>query len=515
MPNGTRIRPGEDRNIKQCTSDTLLRSRWLGLATDKLAKADVRQPSAASSHQIRFVRFESMQAQFTRNSWEEGIRNATALLGRLQRSVRIGQSITIQRATRYARARFAIIAFIFGVYMLHMRGLLRLTEDSIVYLSMTTSWLDGDGFTVNGESTQFPIGYPMILGLVERSAGAGTTTIVGLSLLSLSLGVMFFRKLAADVGLERRSIDTACIGFLSSFIVVKHLPLPLSDIPFFMVSMFTLMTIQNLGRFRDDWRTYMLAMVSALSATMLRTIGIALIMAVAMSSLDIRTLVERCARNRLLMLVISSTATCGIAIAIVLVRGSTYFDQAAVSTKGMSWPRIVATIMQHRLRELGEICTNIPRTKMPIDVDVLFLTTGVAFSIIVVLGIRASSVGIKSGLHTFLGTYVAVMLVWPRTDTRLWLPVLPLFLVFAIQGLETRRFERLASLRFAYGLAFCCVGLVALGLSARLSVSGSDTFIREFGDGSLAPTYRAAFEGGPFGPEVDLRAYEILVRYGR
>ena len=59
-------------------------------------------------------------------------------------------------------------------YLLQIVSPLRLNTDSLRLLSMASSWVDGGNFLVNGNKDQFPVGYPMFLGLLEKG-GVGNS----------------------------------------------------------------------------------------------------------------------------------------------------------------------------------------------------------------------------------------------------------------------------------------------------------------------------------------------------
>jgi hypothetical protein len=122
--------------------------------------------------------------------------------------------------------------------------------------------------------------------------------------------------------------------------------------------------------------------------------------------------------------------------------------------------------------------------------------------------------------------FSVIMFLWPLPVVRLWLPIWPLLLGWlGVAGVRLAR-NRAGALVVALYVGWMAItGLVGHALSTRIALSG-DAFPSIYGDGTLASTYRKAFNGlsgnerfvdrsekvaGP--NDVFLDAYNLLVLY--
>jgi hypothetical protein len=163
---------------------------------------------------------------------------------------------------------------------------LRLTGDSIELLAIAASAADGHGFLNHGTKTHYLPGYPaMVIGL-ERVGAARPWGLVGLNAFFLVIG------LAAAYYVARRhfhlSSDWALrtiLFTLLSFALVKHFTLPLTDIPFFGISMVAVALVVRAEE--KSGAAYFLlwavAVVTSSLAVLIRPIAIALFPSLAWS----------------------------------------------------------------------------------------------------------------------------------------------------------------------------------------------------------------------------------------
>jgi hypothetical protein len=113
--------------------------------------------------------------------------------------------------------------------------------------------------------------------------------------------------------------------------------------------------------------------------------------------------------------------------------------------------------------------------------------------------------------------FASILLAWPWSDARFWLPVLPLLIGYVLIG--ARRIVPPSLLRpaiLAYSVCFCVLGIVALGYSTRLTFAGS-RFPELYGDGSLRATYRLVILGEQpkNTDDISQEALYLLHRYDR
>ena len=87
----------------------------------------------------------------------------------------------------------------------------------------------------------FHSGYPWLLSNLLRVGLVSSVNLVALNLFFVAVGLLcLFYALLPKLGLNRRqSLLIVCMT-LSSWVVIKHAPIPLTDIPFFAISLLSL-----------------------------------------------------------------------------------------------------------------------------------------------------------------------------------------------------------------------------------------------------------------------------------
>ena len=103
---------------------------------------------------------------------------------------------------------------------------------------MGDSAAHGGGFLDGGQKTVFPPGYPVLLAMLLRLGLAHPWVIVCLNTVFLSAGLfaaysLLIRRFFAD----KAVVLMICSFFLLSYVVIKHFPIPLTDVPFFCCCM--------------------------------------------------------------------------------------------------------------------------------------------------------------------------------------------------------------------------------------------------------------------------------------
>jgi hypothetical protein len=167
-----------------------------------------------------------------------------------------------------------LLVLLAGAYIVQTLTPLRLCPDAVTLLSMVSSAFDGSGFP----QTQFPIGYPVILLVMERFGVASSCAFVWLNLIVLGLGLVCFYYLFTW-GLELSSLESTaiCVLTLLSWVTVKHVTLPLTDLSYMCASGLALVVIT--ATIRNESRVFpRLILAVALSglAVSIRWIGLAL-----------------------------------------------------------------------------------------------------------------------------------------------------------------------------------------------------------------------------------------------
>ena len=403
--------------------------------------------------------------------------------------------------TPHSRARVAItlaLAAVSLAYLAQIPTPLRLITDGIDYLLQASSAIDGHGFLSHGVQSMRPPGYPALIFLLAKAGLATSWAIVALNCFLLGIGCWAsYFVLRDSFGFSRDLAQSILLLTLLSFIVIRNVAYPLSDICFFGAStsyLLVLMRAEPLSGPRK-FRWLILSLPLLVLCIELRTIGIALIPALLWATLGsangARNIVPILRRHCLITFTLLPAL---FVIGIVLFLHSRYlqFNLPIFHARGIT--RAIATNIEFHSTEWGEMASNAPASKLP-------RALGLPLRIFGVLAILACAVGIWTkrcrldSLMVYVLASASIVLAYPWADTRLWLPVLPFLMAYVLTGL--RRMISPGALRpllAAYCFIFCALGVVALGFSTRLTYSGA-RFPDIYGDGNLRDAYRIALRG--------------------
>jgi hypothetical protein len=123
-------------------------------------------------------------------------------------------------------------------YLAQIASPLRLVGDGVDYLLQASSAADGHGFRVHGEQSMRPPGYPALIFFLEKAGIGKSWAIVALNCLLLGIGCWSsYYVLRSSFGFEAGAAKVICLLTLLSFVMVKHVTYPLSDVCFFGASM--------------------------------------------------------------------------------------------------------------------------------------------------------------------------------------------------------------------------------------------------------------------------------------
>jgi hypothetical protein len=423
------------------------------------------------------------------------------------------------------RAAYALLVFLVVGYLLQLATPLRINTDSYRMLSMAVSRAEGQGFLVDGHPDQFPIGYPsMVLGLIKLGL-ANSMALVAMNVLSLAAASFLVWHLLARAGLAAGHRIAVVLATLSSWVIIKHVTLPQSDLPYLGVSLASLACLQMFWTSQECKKRlwFVAGMLLAVAAILIRTVGLALLPAVALSLMlhkDHRPLFRRASGRALPTTVLIFGAllvVVGIVVFLAVSRADWF--QAQFLREGSYFSNLVEVLKQekmvafgvqtlsYRLLEFGEVFVNLPGNKAPELSGLLYLSGLVAW-LAVLLGCRLVFKDLVPATLYFI-SYCVLMLVWPYYDSRFWLPVVPLMAVFAVEAADYayRARPRLRWVFGAYTVLFLGLGVAALGFSARISLSGRE-FSEVYGDGHSRMTYRFALDNGK---PVDMSEVDVGV----
>jgi hypothetical protein len=421
--------------------------------------------------------------------------------------------------TRTMALYFACVAIfvIAVVYLLQLTSPLRLNTDAMGYLSLTASALDGRGFLDRGEPSHFPPGYPTLLGLLYLLGLPVPPALIAANLAFVAIAANLTFIIARKEFDFPPLLSIACAGgLLLSFVLIKHVTLPVAESVFLGTSMAALYALVQIERARG-WPQVLwigAALLLIVGATLIRTIGVALVpvLIFVVGRLLWLRFPSRRSRNQKLAGIGILTLVVGGPFVFAVVR-SIYFDDLVRIVFGYGVPgRIIGQNANWKLLEWGQLFINVPLSQLP---D-LFTTPALLIGLLG-LGLVGYGIFLRRARfgppEVYLLCYAGILFLWPGFDTRFWLPALPLIVLFSITSFR-RLFEirPLRPLIGAYAFSFIAAGFLALAYSTSVSLAGSE-FPHRFGDGSLTSTYLLVYEGEAGEGEINNRALRLLRRF--
>jgi hypothetical protein len=375
--------------------------------------------------------------------------------------------------------RYAVLV-IFGLasllYILQIFTPLRLTTDGITYLSFADAAARGNGLTtIRGTSFVFPKGYPFFLFVMIRTGIFSSATLVASNLVFLGLALLFSFQSLTALGFRREVATIACLLTYMSYATVKFVTQAMSDFLFFFLAAcaFWLMTRKSAYR----W----LAVLPALCAVEVRLVGVALFVPIAF------LVWEWAAKRPKLLIPIVSIAACCVGIGIWA--GRRYFVRNSTLLHSYGMGHFLWLSGVTHCEDFGQLIFNVPWSKLPAGTAVLIIGTGAIAILLFVMGVIAM---FRSAplISCYLAGCSLLILPWPYTDPRFWLPVMPYAVVAIWKGI-TQIFERVPRWTLvAYTVLFSIAGFAALGYSTWITFSGAN-FPYRYGDGELQSVYLA------------------------
>lgn len=379
---------------------------------------------------------------------------------------------------RNLKVKAAAALILYAGYVFQVVSPLRLSPDVIVYLSMATSAAEGNGFLYQGGETHFPIGYPAILLILDYAGVGAPWAIVGLNCLFLATGlVASFYVLRCGLGLTKNDAASVCCLTLLCSVFINNVFMPLSDAVFFGLSMTCIMLLLWAHRRQHMKRWLGLASAATLigMSVFVRTLGIALIPALVWACLpadfNFCSLLHAALENRRRWAILSVVACAAIVVGVVSVTHTTYF-QGALRLYADGGSDAALAILNYRGKDWGELAANVRIVDMPAPVRVGLKCVGL-------LGLAASIFSIWLRRYRFgvVETYVLsvtlVILMWPYTDGRFWMPIIPLLMGLLVPLFRevVRRRPVLKYAAAGYLVWFVLAGVVSLASNTKVSLS--------------------------------------------
>jgi hypothetical protein len=401
------------------------------------------------------------------------------------------------RITARGVAVGAALAALSVCYALHVLTPLRIESDSTEYLVIAAWIADGHGIPLDAS---FPPGLPLLLAGLDSLGLAHSSPIVLMNLVFLVAGLAAVTSIVRrDLGASPLAAAAVCVVTLLSFPVIRTVPHPLSEVPFFGVAL-SAVALASAARRSRSYALFGGAAALTAAACSLRTMGFALVPMLFVA------LPARRAKAALAVVLVPVFAL-GYAVA----APGRYASDA--EDKWASAP--ISTFAGHLwnlVRAVGELAVNTPHERVPyvIEVDILYGALGLMALVPIVIGAwrvrRAAPVAV-----TFVASLAAVLVAWPFVASRLLMPAVPLLVVFAAQGLLLRPRRSLRLLARAWPTVFVAAGVVVIAVSLRITFAG-DRFPEEY-NANLRPTYRVAWGAAIAGGDVSPHALWALRRY--
>ena len=400
-------------------------------------------------------------------------------------------------------------------YLLQIASPFRLNTDSIRLHYMAIGLQEGIGLYGYREE-QFPPVFPIFLAGMESCGIANGHMFVVANLLALLAGWAFIWQLFRAEGRLAPEWRWLVVFFsLASWVVVKHVTLALTDIPYFAVSAAALLGIQRLSdRGSPHFAIRALGVAAIIAIAIgIRTHGISLlpafVFAMGQRLLDGGSRV-RLSRRAVALLVVSGLVAVTAAICMIALGSTDYGRYSLLTSDNDSADRIRQTLVM-RADNFAELVINVPQGKAPLLVQPLYTLAGslciTSFAAALICGLRTWRAS-----DVYVAAYLAILAVWPFSDARFLVPIIPL--MWSTMLCQLRPSSRTGFITVASFIAwFAITGTLALWFSTRITLAG-DNFPNVYSS-ALLNTYRSAY-GQPEIPSsdpADLRVRRLIRRY--
>lgn len=392
------------------------------------------------------------------------------------------------------RSLFFALGAAIVLYAVQLFTPLRLTTDGIYYLSLADAAKQNLSAALQ-QPFGFPKGYSAFVFLLMKAGLFSAATLVLSNLLLFATGLLLTFRTLIRLGFERNRVIVVCSLTILSVAVVKNITQGMSDFLFFALSAGAcwLMTLQSPYK----W----FAILPCICAVEVRFVGLALFVPfvfIAWSSLEKRSAI-------ILFIIIPLLASLGVGVW----AGRRYLISNTEYLEKMGIVRFVALTISLHTHDFAELVLNIPFARLPAWSQPFMALLGGGAMLLFAIGVLVLR---RSSPWTFfyLLGYSALILSWPFTDPRFWLPCLP-FVFLAIHAGWTALLRSMpVPILLTYVIVFCALGFVALGYSTWLTFSGPK-FPYRYGDGRLRATYLVGCS--PATGDVNELALHLLRRY--
>jgi len=398
--------------------------------------------------------------------------------------------------------------FLLLIYSVQIFSPLRINADATDLLTLTAKLTDHEPYLLNGRRPLYPIGTPMIFSLMERMGAAHAKGFTFFNVLCLIVSAMASGVIFRSLGLVSAWGAGAMLLGFSSFVLMKHVGIPLTDIPFMAASLGCVAVLESgrRGGMRRRISCFVVALILLVIAVLIRRIGIALIPACIYL---FRPRHFHGSRGKS----IRSPAIFGIVVfaAVLLViplgRYLFYLPDLGGGLQGRHISQLIGRLFYVRSIDLGEVLINLPYAKLG-HLHFVLPVAGVIVMALLAMGLWRARREVHAA-HVYLLCYLVIMFVWPYGDNRFWLPVLPLLAGVLLQGIEPVLEQKIClRIVIAYAVFYAAMFLIAGIYTTRITFSKN--FPEVYAGGQSANDYRQAWSGGP----ADTETARVIRRYG-
>lgn len=431
------------------------------------------------------------------------------ILMRGPREVKTGPAVQRFSGWSLDRAWPVVVTVLGALYLLQTLSPMRLDNDSVVYLRMAASLVDG----VPMEKTGLPPGYPALVAVLEMLGMGRYFVFVMVNIAFIAMGLAAAQYLFGKREFGRRSWVVPLT--MLAVALIRYMPMPLPESMFFGVSMVAVAVMTAATRSMGGRRAKLLALALMLTivAITVRLVGLALVPAMIwaccrVEGRDAEAHPNLTRREQWL----GAVALLSVAIVILFVLGDSLqkysFEAMLRYVEVDRWSPILLHL-RSSLWTFGGVVLNLPLTQFR-PYRPAFLLAGLGTVIWILGAVRLRPPRTPGSIY--LASFITLLVLWPYTGLRLWLPIVPLLIGYMesasfrfTPGRKWKMFVR------AYVAWFAVAGLGALAYTTRITLSG-ENFPNVYGraGGMSFPDWTT----GRIDTLHNQRALQLLERYG-
>ncbi len=412
------------------------------------------------------------------------------------------------------RVLLGLVAVLLVGFVIQIFGPLRIDTDAGFYLSIAASFADGHGLHLYGNPSPIPVGYPIIVGLIDRAglAGAPAFVVVNLVFLVAALALLYPILRAERDGSATTALSLIVL-LLSTFVIIKYFPRPRSEEASLCASWAALWCLAN-GRLAHGQRKLWLLLAGALlivPAISIRAAGVALIPALAWALVPpgIR-LIDAEHRARFWCVSLGSAALLG-ATALWAVTSTDYVKDWLFQLENASLQWQLLFTARAKLNELGQLALNVPEGVIPSALKAGLKITGFIVCLFIIRALWSRRRNLST-VDVFVLANLGILFLWPGDAPRFWLPILPFVGLYVVSVVSEKIPPKPRSILAGLYLTI----YVALGIGVQVVLTReafSEDFATTYGNSSLAEEYQAVVDGPGHGEIDNADAFRALLRY--